>query len=68
MKLSPEEAVALVDKFARDDEVDRLLVEILRSPSPQTDRLEADPGVRDFVASIVAPPDRIPYRTASETG
>ena len=55
MKLSPEEAVALVDKFARDDEVDRLLVEILRSPSPQTDRLEADPGVRDFVASIVAP-------------
>ena len=53
--MSPEEAVALVDKFARDDEVDRLLVEILRSPSPQTDRLEADPGVRDFVASIVAP-------------
>ncbi|MCH7571119.1 MAG: hypothetical protein IH919_11235, partial [Deltaproteobacteria bacterium] len=55
MKLSPEEAVALVDKFARDDEVDRLLVEILRSPSPQTERLEADPGVHDFLASIVAP-------------
>jgi acetylornithine deacetylase len=54
-KLSPEEAVALVDKFARDDEVDRLLVEILRSPSPQTDRLEADPGVRNFVSGTVAP-------------
>ena len=53
--MSPEEAVALVNKFAHDDEVDRLVVEILRSPSPQTDRLEADPGVRDFVASIVAP-------------
>ncbi len=54
-KLSPEEAVALVNKFARDDEVDRLLVEILRSPSPQTDRLEADPGVRNFVSGTVAP-------------
>ena len=50
-----KEAVALVDKFARDDEVDRLLVEVLRSPSPQTDRQEADPGLRDFVAGIVAP-------------
>jgi acetylornithine deacetylase len=53
--LKVEEAVALVDKFASDDEVDRLLVEMLRSPSPQTDRQEADTGLRDFVARIVAP-------------
>ncbi len=53
--MSSEEAVALVDKFARDDEVDRLLVEMLRSPSPQTDRQEADTGLRDFVVRIVAP-------------
>jgi acetylornithine deacetylase len=53
--LKIEEAVALVGKFAREDEVDRLLVEMLRSPSPQTDRQEADPGLCDFVARIVAP-------------
>ena len=53
--LEVEEAVALVDKFASDNEVDRLLVEMLRSPSPQTDRQEADTRLRDFVARIVAP-------------
>jgi acetylornithine deacetylase/succinyl-diaminopimelate desuccinylase-like protein len=55
MTLTAEESVSLVDRFACDDEVDRLLVELLRSPSPQTENQEADPALRDFVLGGVAP-------------
>ncbi|MFQ5902644.1 MAG: M20 family metallopeptidase, partial [Candidatus Binatia bacterium] len=53
--LKVEGAVALVQAAARDNEVDRLLIEFLRSPSPQTEHQETDPGPRDFVADVVAP-------------
>lgn len=53
--MSPGETVAVVDQCARDDEIDQLLVELLRLPSPQTERLETDPELRAFVAEKVAP-------------
>lgn len=53
--MTPNEASALVDQWARDEEIDRLLVDLLRSPSPQTRHLEADPELKRFIAGCVAP-------------
>lgn len=53
--MSPREASTIVERCVRDDEVDRLLIELLRYPSPQTKLLEADPQVKKFTAELVAP-------------
>jgi acetylornithine deacetylase/succinyl-diaminopimelate desuccinylase-like protein len=53
--MNSAEALAIVERCARDEEIDRLLVDLLRYPSPQTERLEADPELKKFVADGVAP-------------
>jgi acetylornithine deacetylase/succinyl-diaminopimelate desuccinylase-like protein len=50
-----QEAFAVVDRCARDEEIDQLLVDLLRWPSPQTEQLEADPRLKKFIADNVAP-------------
>lgn len=61
--MTPQEAFNIVDRCARDEEIDRLLVDLLRYPSPKTDQLEADPQVKRFIAENVAP--RLAEFTAS---
>jgi acetylornithine deacetylase len=53
--MTPQEAFAIVDRFACDEEIDSLLVDLLRCPSPQTDLLEADPQLKEFIADTVGP-------------
>jgi acetylornithine deacetylase len=53
--MTPEAAFSVIDHFATDEEIDQLLVDLLRYPSPQTDRFEADPQLKKFSAEIVAP-------------
>ena len=53
--MTPREAFIVVDRFARDEEIDQLLVDLLRYSSPQTERLEADPQLKKFIANGVAP-------------
>ncbi|MBI3001409.1 MAG: peptidase dimerization domain-containing protein, partial [Deltaproteobacteria bacterium] len=53
MKLS--EALELVQGAAGDEEVDAILVELLRAPSPQTEKLEADPNLRAYLRDVVEP-------------
>ncbi|MGH7855310.1 MAG: M20 family metallopeptidase [Candidatus Binatia bacterium] len=60
--MTPQEALTVVKRFARDEEIDQLLVDLLRCPSPQTERLEADPQLKKFIADNVAP------RLAESTG
>ncbi len=52
--MTPEEAFAIVERCAGDDENDCLLIDLLRHPSPQTGRLEADPQLKRFIADCVA--------------
>jgi len=53
--MTPRDALTVVNRFARDKENDQLLVDLLRYPSPQTDRLEADPQLKRFIAEMIAP-------------
>jgi acetylornithine deacetylase/succinyl-diaminopimelate desuccinylase-like protein len=53
--MTPREAFAVVDRFAREEEIDQLLVDLLRYPSPQTERLESDLQLKNFIAEMVAP-------------
>jgi acetylornithine deacetylase len=53
--MTPQEAFTLVNRCARDEEIDQLLVDLLRWPSPQTEQLEADPQLKQFIADNVAP-------------
>ena len=53
--MTPEEAFSVIDHFASDKEIDQLLVDLLRYPSPQTERLEADPPLKTFIAEMIAP-------------
>ncbi|MGH7798702.1 MAG: M20 family metallopeptidase [Candidatus Binatia bacterium] len=53
--MTPREAFTVVDRFARDEEIDQLLVDLLRYPSAQTERLEADPQLKKFIGDMVAP-------------
>jgi acetylornithine deacetylase/succinyl-diaminopimelate desuccinylase-like protein len=53
--MTPREAFTVVDRFAYDKEIDQLLVDLLRYPSVQTERLEADPQLRMFIAQTIAP-------------
>jgi acetylornithine deacetylase len=51
----PAEAFSAIDGIANDEEVDQLLVDLLRYPSPQTEQFEADPQLKKFIAEMVAP-------------
>jgi acetylornithine deacetylase len=53
--MTPQEAVTVVERIASDEEIDLLLVDLLRYPSVQTEQLEADPQVRAFVAEMIQP-------------
>lgn len=53
--MNPREALTAVDRFAWDKEIDQLLIELLQYPSVQTERLEADPQLKSFVAEMIAP-------------
>ena len=55
MMMTSPEAFTAVDRVASDKEIDRLLVDLLRYRSPQTERLEDDPQLKKFVAEMVAP-------------
>ena len=52
--MTPEEAIKIVNQFANDDEIDKLLVDLLRAPSPQTELQEADPNLKKFVPARCA--------------
>ena len=52
--MTPREAFAVVDRCARDQEIDQLLVDLLRYPSPQTDQFESDPQIKRFISQPVA--------------
>jgi len=53
--MTPQEAFAIVDSCACDEEIDSLVVDLLRCPSPQTELLEADPQLKKFIADTVRP-------------
>ena len=53
--MTPQEALDAIERSARDREIDELLQDLLRFPSPQTEELEADPQVKKFIAAMVAP-------------
>jgi acetylornithine deacetylase/succinyl-diaminopimelate desuccinylase-like protein len=55
MTMTSPEAFTAVEGMANDKEVDQVLVDLLRYPSPQTERLEDDPQLKKFIAQIVAP-------------
>ena len=53
--MTSQDAIKLANQLAKDDEIDRLLVDLLKAPSPQTELQEADPDLKKFVAGFVAP-------------
>jgi acetylornithine deacetylase len=53
--MTPEEAIRIANQFANDDEIDQLLVDLLRTASPQTKLQEADPNLKMFVSGFVKP-------------
>ena len=53
--MTSQEAAAFANQLANDDEIDRLLVDLLKAPSPQTELQEADHNLKKFVAGFVAP-------------
>jgi acetylornithine deacetylase/succinyl-diaminopimelate desuccinylase-like protein len=55
MTMTSAQAFAAFDQVASDQEIDGLLVDLLRYPSPQTERLEDDPQLKKFIAEMVAP-------------
>ena len=55
MMMTSAQAFTAVDQVASDKEIDQLLVDLLRHPSPQTERLEDDPQLKKFIAEMVAP-------------
>src|SRR5687768_5923210 len=55
MTMISAQAFAAFDQVASDQEIDGLLVDLLRYPSPQTERLEDDPQLKKFIAEMVAP-------------
>ena len=61
--MTPQEALIAVNRCASDQEIDCLLVELLRYPSAQTELLEVDPRLKTFIAEMIAP--RVAELTAS---
>lgn len=64
--MTPREASTVVNRFAREEEIDQLLVDLLRYASPQTERLESDPQLKKFIAKMIAP--RLAELTGSAGG
>ena len=55
MMMTSAQVFTAVDQVASDKEIDQLLVDLLRYPSPQTDRFEDDPQLKKFIAEMIAP-------------
>jgi acetylornithine deacetylase len=55
MIMTSAAAFSAIEGIANDKEVDQVLVDLLRYPSPQTERLEDDPQLKKFIAEMVAP-------------
>jgi acetylornithine deacetylase len=53
--MTPREAFTIIDRVAGDKEIDQLLVDLLRYPSAQSERLEADRQLKTFIAEMIAP-------------
>ncbi|MBM4260443.1 MAG: M20 family metallopeptidase [Deltaproteobacteria bacterium] len=53
--MTSQEAIDLVNRIADDGEIDQLLIDLLRAPSPQTSLQEADPALKKFIADFIAP-------------
>jgi acetylornithine deacetylase/succinyl-diaminopimelate desuccinylase-like protein len=53
--MTSAQAFTAFDQVASDKEIDELLVDLLRYPSPQTERLEDDPQLKKSIAEMVAP-------------
>lgn len=53
--MDAREAFNLADSHTVDSEVDTLFAELVRVPSVHTERMEADPALKAFVAECVAP-------------
>jgi acetylornithine deacetylase/succinyl-diaminopimelate desuccinylase-like protein len=53
--MTPQQALTVIDRIATENEIDRLLVDLLRYPSVQTEMLEADPRLKAFVAEMITP-------------
>src|SRR5690242_15431250 len=45
----------LIEKNLQFDEVKRLLVKLVQTPSPQTERLEAEPQVLALIRDVIKP-------------
>ena len=55
MTMDAGEAFRIADEHVADPELDALFTELLRVPSVHTERMEADPALKAFVADVVAP-------------
>lgn len=55
MTMDTRQAFRMADAQVDDGELDALFTELLRVPSVHTERMEADPALRAFVADVVAP-------------
>ena len=55
MTMDAGEAFRIADEHVADPELDALFTELLRVPSVHTERMEADPALKAFVADMVAP-------------
>ena len=53
--MTAQEAARIVARHIELPEIDRLVGDLLRFPSPQTALLEADPQIKKFIAELVAP-------------
>jgi len=53
--MTSQESAVIANQLANDDEIDSLLVELLRAPSPQTELQESDPNLKKFVSGFVKP-------------
>jgi acetylornithine deacetylase/succinyl-diaminopimelate desuccinylase-like protein len=53
--MEAETVKKLIEKNLRYDEVRRLLVKLVQTPSPQTERLEAEPQVLALIRDVVKP-------------
>jgi acetylornithine deacetylase/succinyl-diaminopimelate desuccinylase-like protein len=53
--MNSSEVFSAIDGIANDKEVDQLLVDLLRYPSPETEQFEADTQLKKFIAEMVAP-------------
>lgn len=53
--MQTDAAKRIIDKNLHYDEVKRLLVKLVQTPSPQTDQLEAEPQVLSLIREVIKP-------------